>query len=99
MRRYTVGDLHYNTLQWKLDRRVAISQIEAAKAQVRSAGLQVLGVIAMFLAVVATLAAAWIAQTSHYPMALSGITLSDAAQKFAQDRITARRFSNKSPRR
>lgn len=60
MRRYTVGDLHYNALRGELDGRIALCQIDAAKAQVRSAQLQVLAVAAMFLAVIATLAAPWI---------------------------------------
>jgi hypothetical protein len=60
MRRFPVSDSRYHELRAELDGRVALRQIDAAKAQVRSARLQVLAVVAMFLAVIATLAAPWL---------------------------------------
>jgi hypothetical protein len=58
MRRYSDdGDSRYRTLHAELDRRVPVSQIKAANAQIRSAWYQVTAVIAMFLTVIATLAA------------------------------------------
>jgi hypothetical protein len=64
MWRFSVGDLRYTALRGELDRRVAISQIDAAKAQTRSARFQLLAVVAMFLAVVATLVAPWLSRIS-----------------------------------
>jgi hypothetical protein len=70
MRRYgDEGDSRYRTLKAELDRRVAKEQINAARAQVRSAWWQVLMVLAMYLTVAATLiapsAASWLARISN----------------------------------
>jgi hypothetical protein len=55
-----VQSLPYIEMNGELSRRVANSQLEASAAQVRSARLQFAAVIAMFLAVVATVAVPWL---------------------------------------
>ena len=61
-RRYNANDLRSAELRAELDRRVSIAQIDAARAQVQSTWLQLAAVVAMFLTVVATVAAPWIAR-------------------------------------
>jgi hypothetical protein len=61
-RRYPAGDFRCAELRAELDRRVSIAQIDAARAQVRSAWFQGAMVVVMFLTVVATIAAPWIAR-------------------------------------
>ena len=66
MRRYSVSDFRsYTLLRGELDRRTAKSQIDAAKAQVQSARCQLWAVVAMFLTMIATLAAPWVARISN----------------------------------
>lgn len=57
----TVGTPKFNELNAEIVRRVASIQIEAAESQVRGAKAQTLAVIMMFLTVLATLVAPWIA--------------------------------------
>jgi hypothetical protein len=57
MRGYPVGDLRHGELRGELDRLQAIARLDAATAQVRSAWFQLAAVIAMFLTVIATVAA------------------------------------------
>ena len=60
IRPYAPGASQYEVRRAELDLRVAIEQIKAAKAQVRSAWWQGAMVIAMYLTVLATIAAPWI---------------------------------------
>jgi hypothetical protein len=56
-----VGSPKFNELNAEIVRRVASIQIKASESQVQGAKVQTLAVIAMFLAVLATLIAPWIA--------------------------------------
>ena len=56
-----VGTSKYNELNAEIVRRLASIQIKAGESQIRGAKVQTLAVIAMFLAVLATLIAPWIA--------------------------------------
>jgi hypothetical protein len=63
MRRYVDGgDMRYRARQAELDRRIAKAQLHAAMAQIRSAWFQLAAVVAMFLTVLATLAAPFFAR-------------------------------------
>jgi hypothetical protein len=63
MRKYIdAGNMRYRARQAELDRRVAKAQLYAATAQIRTAWFQLAAVIAMFLTVLATLAAPWLAR-------------------------------------
>lgn len=61
-RHYAANDARSAELRAELDRRVSVAQIDAARAQIRSAWFQGAMVVAMFLTVVATIAAPWIAR-------------------------------------
>jgi len=61
-RHYPAGDSRSAELSAELARRVSIAQIAAASAQVRSAWFQGAMVVAMFLTVIATFAAPWLAR-------------------------------------
>ena len=61
-RGYGANDSRSAELRAELERRVSIVQIDAARAQVRSAWFQLAAVVAMFLTLVATIAAPWIAR-------------------------------------
>jgi hypothetical protein len=61
MRKYVDNsDMRHRVRQAELDRRVAKALFNAAEAQIRSAWLQLAGAVAMFLTVLATLAAPWL---------------------------------------
>jgi hypothetical protein len=49
MRSYPAGDLFHNELRAELDRRVALAQISASSAQIKSAWFQFAAVVAMFM--------------------------------------------------
>ena len=64
MRGYPVNSLDYNTLRAELDRRVAVGQIEAARAQVMAVWWQTAAVIIAVVAAVAAAVSAIAAATS-----------------------------------
>lgn len=62
MQGVSVSSSDYSKLRAELDRRVAIAQLNAASAQVKSAWFQLGAVIAALLAALATVAAAYISK-------------------------------------
>jgi len=61
MRQHPVGDMAYNELRGEFERRLMYAQMKANEAQYKSAWLQAAAVIAMFLTVLATVAAPFLA--------------------------------------
>jgi hypothetical protein len=66
MRGYAVSSLDYNMLRAELDRRAAVRQIDAARAQVRAVRWQTAAVIVAVLAAVAAAVSAIAAATPMF---------------------------------
>lgn len=64
-RAHVAGDMRSPELKAELDRRVALEQISAAKAQRQSARYQLWAVVAMFLTAIATAAVPWLTKLSN----------------------------------
>jgi hypothetical protein len=62
MRGYPVEDMRYAELRAEMERRIMTTQMKANVAQINAAWLQFAAVIAMFLTVLATVAAPFLAR-------------------------------------